>query len=166
MNIGEAAGWATVLAAHQGVAPAQIDSDALVRALVENHIMVSFFNDVDLGESDPWIPGVCYFATKGFFPGYEARADDPLDEATAEIWVKACAAVLAGTIDPMATARQLSAKDPGGAEVTGRRFSELLAEAGIDGKADSGSKTDRSDALEYVTRGGACRIMFGTLQTR
>ena len=155
MNIGEAVGWATVLASRQGVAPGQIDSDALVKVLAENHVMVSFFNDVDLGKSDSWIPGVCYFATKGFFPGYDARPGDPLDEATAEIWAKACAEVGAGTIDPMETVKQLHAVDTGGAVATAQSFSELLDEAGIETKTHSGE----SD----LTRGEACRIMFEAL---
>ena len=102
MNIAEAAAWAVIIAARNGVAPAEITHEALVRKLADSRVMISFFNDVDLGSDDTWIPAVTYFATKGFFPGYDAKADDTLDSATAEVWANAFMALKNGfTGEPM-----------------------------------------------------------------
>lgn len=158
MNIGEAAGWAAVLASRSGVAPAELDSDRLVRVLAENRSMVGFFNDVDLGGEEDWIPGVCYFGTKGFFPGYDARPLDSLDPGTAGVWTRAWAGLREGSLDPMETARAVAAESGDGPAISVSEFWELLESAGL---------TPGEVAAKIggpMTRGEACRILFEALQ--
>ncbi len=149
MNIAEAAAWAVIIAARNGVAPAEITHEALVRKLADSRVMISFFNDVDLGSDDTWIPAVTYFATKGFFPGYDAKADDTLDSATAEVWANAFMALKNGfTGEPMATARLAAtaaqrATDP----ISSVVFHEMT---GIPGHAGEDSPITRSDACALL----------------
>lgn len=107
MQTGEAAGFAVALAKKQGVAPSQINPEELVRTLVENHHMVSFFNDVDVAEATPWIPAIQFLGTLGFFSDYDARPHDPLAgdaEAWSELWRKhAPHASEIGALDPAQT---------------------------------------------------------------
>lgn len=107
MNIAESAGHAAVLAIQGKVTPAQLDPGLLLRKLVTSHVMVSFFNDVDVGGDDPRIAAAQYFATKGFFADYNARLDEPLTESTRRIWGEGLAALRAGTLKPMELAQQV-----------------------------------------------------------
>ena len=152
MNIGEAAGWAVALAKDAGVSPADIDPDTLVRLLADRRVMISFFNDVDLGANEPWIPGVSYFATKGFFPGYDAKAAEPLDGGTAGAWADAFTQLRDGeSVDPMETARTVAVSG-GGSPMTFAAFSEL---ARVSTKGEG-----------LISRGEACRAMYAALEKR
>lgn len=154
MNIAEAAAWAVIIAARNGVAPAEVSHETLVRKLADSRVMISFFNDVDLGSDDTWIPAVAYFATKGFFPGYDARADDPLDSATAEVWANAFVALKTGFAeDPMATARLAAmaaqrATDPI-STVVFHEMTGITSHAGHD---------------LPITRSAACVLLYEALQ--
>ena len=124
MPVGESAGWAAVLAARSGVAPAAVEPDELVRTLVEHRIMVSFFNEFDMASDAPWVPAVQFFGTRGFFSNYDARPADPLGRRTAAVWAAAAAELMAGELDAPATARRIAALD--GAEEGGATRAELL----------------------------------------
>jgi hypothetical protein len=100
MQTGEAAGFAASLAKQQGVAPAQLDADLLVRTLVEHRQLVSFFNDLKVTDSEPVIPAAQYFATRGFFHSYDAALHEPLTEATAKVWRQGFAELQSGNLDP------------------------------------------------------------------
>lgn len=89
MNIAESAGYAAALAIQTKVTPAALNTDLLVRKLASSHIMISFFNDLDVSASDPRIPAAQYFATKGFFADYNVKEDQPLRLATAKAWAGA-----------------------------------------------------------------------------
>lgn len=73
MHLAESAAWAVVLAARGNIAPANVSIDQLQRRLVERGVMITFFNDFDMGAREPWVPAVQYFGTKGEFTGYDAR---------------------------------------------------------------------------------------------
>jgi hypothetical protein len=73
MHLAESAAWAVVLAAQGNFAPAEVDMERLQRTLVESGVMITFFNDFDMGCREPWVPAVQYFGTKGEFSGYDAR---------------------------------------------------------------------------------------------
>lgn len=73
MHLAESAAWAVVLAARANQAPAKIAVEPLQRCLVERGVMISFFNDFDMGAREPWVPAVQYFGAKGSFEGYDAR---------------------------------------------------------------------------------------------
>ena len=124
MPVGESAGWAAVLAAQSGVAPAAVEPDELVRSLVEHRIMVSFFNEFDMASDAPWVPAVQFLGTRGFFSDYDARPADPLGRRTASVWAAAAAEVMAGELDAAATARRIAAV--GGAEEGNATRADLL----------------------------------------
>ncbi|MBL9205145.1 MAG: FAD-dependent oxidoreductase [Opitutaceae bacterium] len=80
MHLAESAAWALILAARDGVAPAHVSVERLQRRLVEAGVMITFFNDFDMGTREPWVPAVQYFGTKGEFTGYDARPTGRMDE--------------------------------------------------------------------------------------
>ncbi len=96
MHIAESAGYAAALAVREGVAPARLKVSRLQRNLVENGVMISFFNEFDMATSKPWVPAVQFFGAKWFFSGYDARPQDSLDIRTAEIWAGIAADILTG----------------------------------------------------------------------
>jgi hypothetical protein len=96
MQIGESAGFAAALAVKAKTTPAALDSDLLIRTLVKNRVMVSFFND-----KEPMEPALQYFGTKGFFADYDARLNEPLKKATARLWAD-------NSLDPNARARAVA----------------------------------------------------------
>ena len=84
MAMGEAAGAAAHLALRDGRQPRAVDVDALQRLLVGRGQVLTYFKDID--HKHPAFAAMQYFGTKGFFPDYVARPDEPLDEATARRW--------------------------------------------------------------------------------
>jgi hypothetical protein len=107
MNIAESAGHAAALSVKNKVTPAQLNPDLLQRKLVTSHVMVNFFNDVDVSSDDPRVPAAQYFATKGFFADYDARLDEPLKESTRAVWGKGLTALRDGSLNSMELARQV-----------------------------------------------------------
>ncbi|MBI4626591.1 MAG: FAD-dependent oxidoreductase [Verrucomicrobia bacterium] len=89
MHLAESAAWAVVLAARQKIAPAAVNIDRLQRTLVARGVMISFFNDFDMGGREPWVRAVQYFGARGFFPSYAARPGEVLDPVTATAWARA-----------------------------------------------------------------------------
>ena len=156
MNIGEAAGWALVLARRAGVAPADVDRRHLVRTLAESGVMVSFCNDVDVASREAWVAAVQYFGTRGFFAGYDARPREPLGRRTAAIWLQAAHRVGAGDYDPMQTVRELHGiaageDEPIAADDLRRELEEtLLADLPAAAMA----------VPDPITRGDCCRLLY------
>jgi hypothetical protein len=107
MNLCESAGHAAALAIQHKVAPAQLDPDLLLRKLAASHVMLSFFNDVDVSSDDPRVAAAQYFATKGFFADYNARLDEPLTESVRAAWGKGLTAMREGTLKPMELVKQV-----------------------------------------------------------
>lgn len=107
MNIAESAGHAAALAIQNKITPAQLDPDLLLRKLVTSHVMVSFFNDVDVSAGDARIVAAQYFATKGFFAGYDARLDEPLTESTNRVWDRGLSALRESKLKPMELMKQV-----------------------------------------------------------
>ncbi len=99
MHLAESVAWAVVLAAQKKIAPASVKVDDLQRILVARGVMISFFNDFDMGIREPWVPAVQYLGPRGFFTSYDARPTEALDFATATAWASIAgvpAATLAG----------------------------------------------------------------------
>lgn len=111
MNLCESAGHAAAMAVQQQIAPAKLDSDALLRKLTAGHVMLSFFNDVDVASDDPQVAAAQYFATKGFFADYDARLDDLLDPRTAEAWVTGLDYLVVKKLKPEMLAARLAKLD-------------------------------------------------------
>lgn len=107
MMTGEAAGLAAALAKQHQTTPGQLDPEALLRALSKSRHFTSFFNDLEAFADHPAMPAAQYFATKGFFPDYDARLDDPLTEAVQNAWEKGLTTIRVGRLDPMAIAQRV-----------------------------------------------------------
>jgi hypothetical protein len=95
MHLAESAAWAIVLAARSGIAPAVLEVERLQRHLVACGVMITFFNDVDMACSEPWMPAVQFLGTRGFFHSYDARPDAPLELVERARWAQ-----LAGALRP------------------------------------------------------------------
>lgn len=89
MHLAESAAWAIVLANREQVAAANVNLERLQRMLVERGVMISFFNDFDMGCREAWVPAVQYCGARGFFSSYDARPQELLDDATAAAWARA-----------------------------------------------------------------------------
>lgn len=119
MHIGESTGFALRQARDQQSNLVELDVGALQRTLAAERILLTYFDDVELMQGDAWVPAVQFLGTKGFFDTYRARANDPLDETTAEIWLEALGAIHRdGSTDPNETARALSEREVGGKQAT------------------------------------------------
>ncbi|MFO7937821.1 MAG: FAD-dependent oxidoreductase [Kiritimatiellia bacterium] len=107
MQTGEAAGFAAALAVKQNTTPAELDPDLLIRTLVKNHFMVSFFNDVDVASDDSKIVAAQYFGTRGFFADYNARLNEPLAESVAKLWREGFEAIQRKQLNPHQLAAEI-----------------------------------------------------------
>jgi hypothetical protein len=86
MHLAESAAWAVILAARERIRPAHVDAGALQRTLVSRGVMISFFNDMDMASNEAWVPAMQLLGARGFFDSFDARPEDPVDEATAQEW--------------------------------------------------------------------------------
>ncbi|WP_395744337.1 FAD-dependent oxidoreductase [Prosthecobacter sp.] len=108
MQIGEATGWAAVLSKQHHTTPGKLKPDLLVRKLVEKQHLVSFFNDIKSDATDASLPAAQYFATKGFFAGYNARLNDPVKRSTARNWINGVRALHQGIREEQSLAADIS----------------------------------------------------------
>jgi hypothetical protein len=171
IQIGEAAGFALAHASAAGVAPANVDVDAVQRRLAEHRAMLGFFNDVDLDDRSPWVPAIQYFSTKGFFATYDARPAMPLDRRTAVIWVEAVCDQLEDSLDSAARVRQVALADRcAGAEaaaITAGEFRAILRSRAefrlgerCSGWLDVMDSQELPNGPELIARGAACFMLF------
>lgn len=109
MQAGESAGFAAALAVKGKTTPAALDADKLLRKLAASHVMISFFNDVDVASEDPQVAAAQYFGAKGFFASYDARLAEPLTESERAAWQVGFAKLKKGSLDPMKLARAVHA---------------------------------------------------------
>ena len=156
MQLGESAGFAAALAVKNRTTPARLDSDQLVRTLVKNRVMVSFFNDVDVTSDQPWTAAVQYFGAKGFFASYDAKPTEPLTEAVAQAWAEGFEQLSTGRIDSTALVRAVATAEESATAVpvTQEQFSSILS-------CKQAIKERRA-----ITRGEACQFMFNLLEQR
>jgi len=126
MQTGESAGFAAALAAKHKTAPASLDPDLLLRTLVKNRVMVSFFNDMDVTSNDPRVAAAQYFGTKGFFSDYNARLDEPLTESVRALWRDAASQLRQGTLDTAKLAAAVHAAEAKDSPRTGARRGDYL----------------------------------------
>lgn len=154
MQTGEAAGFAAALAKRHQTTPAQLDPDLLLRALVENRQLVSFFNDIKVDDPEPSIPAAQYFGTKGFFHDYDARLTEPLKLATGKLWAAAAAKLRAGQGDANALARAVAESELSETTVNASEFSALLP---------PGTKPNADADSAAISRGAALRLLWASL---
>ena len=163
MQLGEAAGTAAVEALERDTTPADLDVSALQRRLVETGNMVSLFIDFDMGTDTPWVSAIQYLGTKGFFRGYEARPEEPLDETTAIRWARTTGDLLGGELDPTERARSVPSL-PDAAGVSADDFATELGRV-FDARnltVDIAAAVDACDLGDTgpLSRGDACRIVY------
>lgn len=171
MQTGEAAGFAAALALKHGTTPAALDSDLLLRTLVEHRTIISFFNDVHVEDGARWTPAVQFLGTKGFFNSYDARPGDPLRAGTAEVWTRVAGRLAAReSYDPNEEARRLPLEDDANQkEVTAQAFAagleSALRERGLPVASVKTTLSSLSiDADKPLGRGDACRIVHEILR--
>lgn len=151
MQTGEAAGFAAALAKKHGTTPAALDPGLLVRALAQRRQLISFFNDVNVGGENPWIPAVQYFGAQGFFHDYDARPNDPLRASTAEVWARGFSELSGGRPDPHSLAMAVAeAERRPEATVTVGRFISLLPRAAWRDIPDPGGLLTRAKAVQLM----------------
>lgn len=126
MNLCESAGHAAVLSVQNQIAPAQLDPDLLLRKLAASHVMLSFFNDLDVSSDDARVAAAGYFATKGFFADYNARLDEPLTESVRAVWGRGLNALRDGTLKPMEFVKEVRQAELAGSKPMERTRGEAL----------------------------------------
>lgn len=84
MALGEAAGTAAALSLDNNVAVQNVPQDAMQEKLLANGATLIYFRD--LRNTDPDYATVQKLALKGYFPEWNAKLDQPLDEQTAKLW--------------------------------------------------------------------------------
>jgi arylsulfatase A-like enzyme len=165
MNVAESAAYAAAMAVKRDQTPAEVDPGELLRMLAERRVMISFFNDVDLGSEQPWVPAVEYLGTKGFFRNYDARPDEPLSPGVARCWANTFAKLARrGLLDATAEARNLPAEESGGNWLTVAEFTSMLQSA-LPGGADQTMVLEACGRLSLkpdatMCRSDACRLVY------
>ncbi len=153
MHIAESAAHAALQSLREGRPPARIESDTLLRTLAANHIMLAFFNDLDVSSDDPAVAASQYFGTKGFFADYDARLGEPLKRSTAKVWGEGFRRLRAAPVDAMALMRAVHAGDPADdPAVPASEFAALIRVP-----LPEGSSGPRNRPF---TRGEAMRLMW------
>ncbi|WP_224450368.1 FAD-dependent oxidoreductase [Haloprofundus salilacus] len=162
-QLGEAAGVAAARALRTDTLPGTLDPVDLQCELAEAGTMLTYFADADSTADEPWAAAVQVLGAKGFFDGYAARPDDPIDAATADVWAAATNDLVSGDGDATERARQLptpeerSVAEP----VSSENFLAALAaelEADID-PAAAASEVGVPDEVT-LSRGEAARIVY------
>jgi hypothetical protein len=167
MQVAEAAGYAIALAHKCQCPPSEVDTDELLRVLVNARCLVSFFNDIDVAADGDLPAAVQYLGTKGFFNTYDARPDAPLSPVVAEVWLRIVRALLAGDRDfsPTTFALELPDCSAESKEAVSRGyFSAQLQE--LVGNAENVSRVAGGDADSSLKRGEACLMIFNMLCAR
>lgn len=126
MQAGESAGFAAALAVRGKTTPAELSADELIRKLAASHVMISFFNDVDVAADDPAVAASQYFGTKGFFASYDAKLDAPLSEAVKAVWQEGFAKLEDGSLNSMQLAKAVHAAEVQDSPATQEKRGEVL----------------------------------------
>lgn len=154
MQIGESAGFACALAKREKLLPGTLNAALLVRWLAQKQSMISFFNDLDVSAAEPAIAAAQFFATRGFFPGYDAMLDKPMTTALAKVWIQAAAQHIPAT-DERAQATFVLAQKASldQTQLSLKDWQLLLAEAGLPKEQTSSAEPlSRRRVLEHLWR--------------
>jgi hypothetical protein len=113
-----------------------------------------------------------YFGTRGFFPTYDARTDDPLTKPVGRLWAKMFAELVGGKLDPLVAARTLHGlADSAIDAVPTSGYTELLKAELTRLDQDSSNVERIARRLNFnrddtLTRAKACQWMYQLLTTR
>jgi hypothetical protein len=172
MHIGEVAGFAAALAHREGTTPGDLSVPKLQQTLVENRVMISFFNEFDMQTARPWVAAVQYLGTKGFFDNYDARPEAPLTLPVARVWAQIFGKLIAEKYDPNESARAVAkASIQADHPITAAQFLELLRkELGyrdLDPQPLAEAVTSIPlDLNSELSRGDACRMIYNLLRIK
>ena len=108
IHTGEAAGVAAALALREGTSVHAINAATLQCELLRRQIAVTYFADMDLGSSEPWIGHAQFLGARGFFAGYDANPDQLVSPALATTWQQILTRYLEGECDPNAAAHEVA----------------------------------------------------------
>lgn len=167
MHIGEAAGYAVVLAAEKGVPPDALNVDQLQRKLTESGVMLSFFNEFDMNSDEDWVPAVQYLGTKGFFDSFDARPEDRLTSSCASEWAQTAVAILTDDVDGTERAQAVRNDGEDNPAVTADEFIDMLCwelqHAGMEERAIELQERKGEPRTELL-RGEACQLVYNLLR--
>jgi len=161
IQLGEVAGFASLLSKEQDTNVAQLETDYLQTQLVENGVEISFFNDVDIDNLNNQSISIHFLCSKGFFTDYNARKDHPLSKSVAENWVKGYSEFLDKNFDPNTLANKIyKSKQDEDSSITNSEFVEMIKAAS--NKSNLNFKLSNQIQLndEIITIGQAAEIIF------
>ena len=159
LHLAEVSARAAHLAREHGQTVADLPADRLQIHLARNQLMISFFNDFDMENTEPWVPAISFLATRGFFWNYDATPNTALTTGTAMAWIGAFRSWSDGpTPDPNDIAQAVRA-----AEETGDR--KRLSPAEFDRLLHGGDAPERpssgvSSPGLSLSRGAAASTLF------
>lgn len=159
IHISEVAGFAAALSVQNNIAPGCLPVEMLQQTLVDNGVMLSFFNDFDMATDASWVPAVQYLGTKGFFSTYDAGPEAPLTKKIARIWVRVTRFLRNGiAYDAMEQAQDLHqiAEEDSDA-LTTKQFLSLL-DPHPELTTSLNDLDLHPDAI--ITRGKTCRLIY------
>jgi hypothetical protein len=115
------------------------------------------------------VPAVQFFGAKGFFPSYDAKPQEPLDRATARVWIDGICAIAAGRLNTLELAQAVArASGLGATDIPFAEFRRLLSEQlafifdGAPAAVASAAPTP-AEHPQPVTRAVACEYMYDAL---
>ena len=163
MHIGESAGHALKQAVSNNQNLLEIDIDRLQKTLADERILLTYFDDVELIQSDSFVPAFQYLGSKGFFPAYKAMPKAALDSATAKIWLKVASQVSRGALkDPNQVAAQLATLQSKGVK-NKLSWKEFLNSADQIDSTFAIALRSKANSNGNVSRGEACEVIFRAL---
>jgi hypothetical protein len=165
IHIGEAAGIAAGLAIERDIPPADVDRSELQRTLLETGVMLSFFNECDMSDTEFWVIPVQYLGTKGYLASYDVRPNAPLNRNLAAAWADRTASLLAGEADdPTTFARRVRRFEADGEPdpIVADEFTSLIERA-CDYRNRKVAVPDVVDFDGAVTRAEACTVLYHVL---
>ena len=86
MALGQAAGTAAHLAIESDIQPRDVDVPKLQRLLLDGGQVLTYYRDLD--RKNPNFKALQFYGTKGLFPDYDARAEEPASAEDMVAWSK------------------------------------------------------------------------------
>jgi hypothetical protein len=161
IQLGEVAGFASLISKEQDTNVAQLETDYLQIQLVENGFEISFFNDVDIDNLNNQSISIHFLCTKGFFTDYNARANDPLSKSVAENWANCYSKLLNKNFDPNILAKKIyTSKQEEDSSITNSEFIEMIKSASNKSNLNFHLSNQIQVNDKVITIGQAAEIIF------
>ena len=161
IQLGEVAGFASVISKEQDANVAKLETDYLQTQLVKNGFEISFFNDVDIDNLNSQSISIHFLGSKGFFTDYNARINDPLSKSVAENWANGYSKFLNKNFDPNTLAKKIyTSKQDEDISITNYEFIEMIKSASNKSNLNFNLPNQLQDNDEIITIGQAAEIIF------